>query len=100
MYGLSKSKIIIEIILRQIPQQIFLWVSLLTIGFIAEYALLKVLGVQTPTLGLLSESFLSSYRLQLSYFMSFYILVYWFLVMLILYFSQKVLYVAYKKFSP
>ncbi len=100
MYGLSKSKIIIEIILRQIPQQIFLWVSLLTIGFIAEYALLKALGVQTPTLGLFSESFLSSYRLQLSYFMSFYILVYWFLVMLILYFSQKVLYVAYKKFSP
>lgn len=100
MYGLSKPKIIFEIILRQIPQRFFLWVSLLTIWFIAEYALLKALGVQTPTLGLFSEGFLSSYRLPISYFMSFYILVYWFLVMLILFFSQKVLYVAYKKFSP
>lgn len=97
MYGLSRPKIIFEIILRQIPQKIFLWVSLLTIWFVAEYALLKALGVQTPTLGLFSESFLSSYRLQLSYFMSFYILVYWFLVMATLYFIQKVLYVAYKK---
>lgn len=99
MYGLSKSKIIFEIILRQIPQKFFLWVSLLTIWFVAEYALLKALGVQTPTLGLFSESFLSSYRLPISYFMSFYILVYWFLVMLVLFISQKVLYVAYKKFS-
>lgn len=99
MYGLSKPKIIFEVIFRQIPEKIFLWVSLLTIWFIAEYALLKALGIQTPTLGLLSESFLSSYRLPLSYFMSFYILGYWLFMMGIIFFSQKVLYVAYKKFS-
>lgn len=99
VFGLSKPTIIFDIIFRQIPKEIFLWISLLTIWFVAEYALLKALGVQTPTLGLFSEGFLSSYRLPLSYFMSFYILIYWSIFMVILYFSQKVLYVAYKKFS-
>ncbi len=98
MYGLSSSTIIIEIILKQISQKLFLWLSMLTIWFISEYALFKALGVQTQTLGLFSEGFLSSYRLPASYIMSFYILVYWVAVMLILYFSLKVVYVAYKKF--
>ena len=97
MYGLSKPTIIFEIIFRQIPQKFYLWASLLTIWFVAEYALLKALGVQTPTLGLYSEGFLSSYRLPLSYFMSFYILLYWLLVMGFLFIFQKVLDVAYQK---
>lgn len=98
MYGLSKLTIIIEIIARQLAPKLFLWLSFLTIWFISEFALLKVLGVQRQTLGLLSESFLSSYRLPLSYLMSLYILVYWVGTMLVIYFGLKVVYVTYKKF--
>ncbi len=97
IYGLSKPTIIFEIIFRQIPQKLYLWASMLILWFIADYALLKALGVQTPTLGLFSEKFLSSYRLALSYFMSFYILVYWLLAMVSLFIFQKVLYVTYQK---
>lgn len=97
VYGLSSPTIIVEIIFKQLAQKIFLWLSLLTIGFVSEYAVLKALGVQTQTLGLFSEGFLSSYRLPLSYLISLYILVYWFCVTVILYLSLKVVYVIYKK---
>jgi thiamine transport system permease protein len=97
--GLSKLQIIIEIIFRQISKQMYLWISFLVVWFISEYAVLKSLGVQTQTLGLLTEGFLSSYRLPLSYLMSFFILIYWAVALLFIYYSLKVAYVAYKKFT-
>ena len=98
MYGLDKLTIIIEVIFKQIYRQMYLWLSFLIIWFVSEYALLKALGVQTHTLGLFAEGFLSSYRLSLSYLMSFYILIYWLLVMVLFYLILKVVYVIYKKF--
>ncbi len=98
IYGLSKTTIIIEIIFKQLSRQMYLWLSFLIVWFVSEFAVLKSLGVQTQTLGLWTESFLSSYRLPLSYLMSFYILIYWFLAMLVVYLIIKVAHVSYKKF--
>lgn len=97
MYGLSKLTIIVDVIFRQISRQMYLWLSLLIVWFVSEYALLKALGVQTQTLGLFAEGFLSSYRLPLSYLMSFYILIYWFFSVVLVYLISKVAYVVYKK---
>lgn len=98
IYGLSKTTIIFEIIFKQISRQLWLWLSFLIIWFISEYAILRSLGVQTKTLGLLTESFLSSYRLPLSYLMSLYILIYWGVALAAVYLILKVVYVVYKKF--
>lgn len=98
IYGLPKSVVIIEIIFKQITRSLFLWLSFLIIWFISEYAILRALGVQTPTLGLLTQNFLSGYRLPMSYLISFYILVYWFLMTLVVYLISKVGYVIYKRF--
>lgn len=103
IYGLTKPVIIFEIILKQISYQLFLWFSFLVIWFVSEYALLRALGVQTPTLGLLTEGFLSSYRLPLSFLMSFYILIYWAVMMSLIYIilrlGSRVSYVVYKKLA-
>ena len=98
IYGLSKVTIIFEIIFKQISRQLWLWLSFMIVWFISEYAILRSLGVQTKTLGLLTESFLSSYRLPLSYLMSLYILVYWLVAVVMVYLILKVVYVVYKKF--
>lgn len=97
VYGLSWATIIVDVIFRQISRQLYLWLSILIIGFVSEYAVLKALGVQTQTLGLFTEGFLSGYRLSLSYLMSFYILIYWLFAMIMVYLILKVADVVYKK---
>ena len=98
IYGLSKTIIIVEIILKQISRSILLWLSFLTIWFISEYAILKSLGVQTQTLGLLAQNFMSGYLLPASYLLSFYMLIYWIVITMVIYFILKAGYVFYKKF--
>lgn len=99
VYGVSKPQIIIEIIFRQISKQMLLWISFLIVWFISEYAVLKSLGVQTQTLGLVTEGFLSSYRLPLAYLMSFFILIYWVGALAVVSLILRVSYVAYKKLT-
>jgi thiamine transport system permease protein len=97
IYGVPKHRIIFDIIVPQLKNRFLLWLSFLVVWFLSDYAIMKSLGVQTQTLGLMSEGFLSSYRLPLSYLMSFYILVLSSVVIFVLYSFMRVLHVAYKK---
>lgn len=98
VFGLSDIKIVFKVILMQMKRPLATWGAFLAIWFISEYALLKSLGMQNKTLGLLTEGFLSSYRLQAAYLLSLYILIYWILLLTIGYIFFKVTYVLYKKF--
>lgn len=97
--GLSKRVIITEVVFRQIRTRLLAWASFLVLWLSSDYAIVKSLGIQTQTLGMISAGFLSSYRLALSYLISFYILVFWVLVMILVYSAAKVIYVVYKKFA-
>ncbi len=99
IYGLSTGKIISLIVLRQIKRPLFLWLSFLVIWFLSDFAILKSLGIQRSTLGLMAESFLSSYRLELAYLLSFYILFLWFVTMAAIFLSSGVIDVINKKFK-
>lgn len=97
IYGLSKLTILYQIIFRQLSRQFGLWLSFVIIWFVSEFAILKSLGVQSQTLGLMSENFLSSYRLPMSYLMSVIILIYWLLAVFTIYLIYRVVCVIYKK---
>lgn len=98
VYGISSLVVIFQIVLRQIFQPFLIWLSFLTVWFLSDFAIQKSLGTQTSTVGLLSENFLTSYRLSQAYLMSFYILILWFVILSLLYFIFEVIHVAYKKF--
>ncbi len=99
IFGISNLQIVLHIIFRQIQRNLGVWFLFLSIWFICDFAVSRALGTQIATLGLLSQSFLSSYRISLSYLMSLYILVVWSLVLLTAYFLKGVASVAYQKFS-
>ena len=67
--------------------------------FATKEAVMKALGVQSQTLGLMSAGFLSSYRMPLSYLMSVNILLFWIVAMGVLLTATKVGYVFYKKLT-
>ena len=89
---------VVDVVLRQIKKPILLWMSFLVVWFLSDFAVQRALGNQSQTVGLLAEGFLSSYRLSLAYLISFYILVFWFVVVVVLYFILEVFHVIYKKF--
>lgn len=95
--GIPKSKIIYEIIFKQLKHQLFMAVSLLTIWSLSDFAILRSLGTQTQTLGLMTQSFLTSYRLEAAYLVSFYILMIWFILSTIAYFVIEGFHVDHKK---
>ena len=97
--GLSDGSILYNIILRQLKAPLRLWLSVLVFWFLSDYAILKALGVQKQTLGLLTESYLSSYRLPLSYLMSGYIILLSLVFISSLYFIIRLMNVVYKKFK-
>lgn len=99
IFNISTSKIVFTVVLRQIKKPIFLWLSFLTIWFLSDFAILKSLGVRTATVGLMAESFLSSYRLSLAYLLSFYILIVWVFTLLAIYLLKGVFGVINKKFA-
>ena len=98
VFGLSKMQMVVDVVLRQIKKPILLWMSFLIVWFLSDFAVQRALGNQSQTVGLLAEGFLSSYRLSLAYLISFYILVFWFVVVAVLYFILEVFHVIYKKF--
>lgn len=99
VHGLPARVILVEVILRQIRRPLLGWLAFLILWFAGDYAILKALGVQTQTLGLMSAGFLSSYRLPLSYLMSAIILLFWAVMTAAVWVCVKVGYVVYKKLA-
>lgn len=99
IYGLNPLTIIIEVVFRQLRVPLMTWASFLTLWFAGDFAVMKALGIQSQTLGLLSAGFLSSYRMPLSYLMSVNILLFWLGAMGLVYVGVRIGYVIYKKIS-
>ncbi len=99
VYGLSNFKIVVTVILPQLGAPIAIWFSFLAIWFLSDFATLKALGTQTQTLGLMAQTFLTSYRLSLAYFMSVYIILIWLIVLAVTFLVKGVLRVAHQKFK-
>ena len=99
VYGLSSTQIIIDIILRQIKTPFFLWIGVLSLWLTADYAVSRAVGLQSQTFGLISESFLSSYRMPAAYLMSLIIVLTILLCLPLISLMMKVSYVAYKKLT-
>ncbi|MFZ3231302.1 MAG: ABC transporter permease subunit [Pseudobdellovibrio sp.] len=97
IFGLSNSKIIFEVVFKQIRRPAFLAVSLLSIWTLSDFAILRSLGTQTQTLGLITQSFLSSYRLSAAYLVSFYVLIVWLVICSVAYFLIEGFHVDHKK---
>jgi thiamine transport system permease protein len=97
VYGLKTSSVIIEIIFQQIKPAVMLWFLVLSIWFASDYAVSKAIGLQTQTLGLMAQGFLSSYRMPVSFLMSLIIILTILLFLVILNLIMKAAYVCYKK---
>lgn len=96
VYGLNSYEILIKIIWPQIRGSLFLTLSLLFIWQFGDFAIMKVTGTQISTLGLMSESFISSYRLNVAYLLSFIILCSWLVFNFLLLILFKVLSIKFK----
>lgn len=97
--GISNLNILVHVILRQLQRPLFLWISVMVFWFMSDYAISRSVGLQQPTLGLMTESFLSSFRLQASYLFSGAIILLSLLFLGILYGLLRVLNVVYQKFA-
>lgn len=97
VFGISPNAILWHVVLRRLQTPLMLWFSFLVIWFLSDFAVLRSMGTQTETLGLMTQSFLSGYRLSLAYLMSVYILIVWVVVLVGVYLLKEVLLVAYKK---
>lgn len=99
VFGISTHQIVLQVLLRRIQRPILIWFSFLSIWFLSDFAVLRALGTQTETLGLMAQGFLSGYRLSFAYLLSIYILFVWIIVLALGYFFKEVLRVAHKKFE-
>jgi len=99
IFGLSTPVIVIEIILRQIVQPFSLWVAVFSLWLVSDFAISKAIGLQTQSLGLMSQSFLSSYRLPAAYLLSALILIFVILFVSVLKYLMELSYVCYKKLN-
>lgn len=97
VFGLSHRSIIFEVIFRQIKPNLNLWFFVSSIWFVSDYAISKATGVQTPTLGLITESFLTSYRLPVAFLLTFLIFIFVLGFVFIINQSLKAVYVISKK---
>lgn len=77
VFGLSRLTIINSIIFKQLKRPLYLAVSMITIWTLSDFAILRSLGTQVPSLGLMTQNFLLSYRLNVAYLISFIILIVW-----------------------
>jgi thiamine transport system permease protein len=77
IFGLSNETIIFKIIFPQIKKSLGLFLIVQTFWVLGDFSISRAVGLQTSTLGLITESFLSSYRLQAAYLTSFLILIIW-----------------------
>ena len=89
IHSISYPKIILEILFPQLRKPLAVGFSFLFICLISDFAISKSLGTQTLTLGLMAQSFLMSYRLELAFLLSFYMLFIWFAFSAAAYFFLK-----------
>ena len=89
IYSISHLKIFLNILFPQMRRPLAIGFSFLLISLISDFAISRSLGTQTLTLGLLAQSFLTSYRLELAYLLSFYILCVWFGLSTVAYFFLR-----------
>ena len=91
-------RIIFRIILPQCKNQLLQSSALLLIWTLGDFAIARALGTQSKTLGLLTETFLSSYRLESAYLISFYILVIWAILSGLIFLVTRGIYGTNKKY--
>jgi ABC-type Fe3+ transport system permease subunit len=99
VFGVKNSSVIIDVVLRQLKPAFALWFSVLSIWFASDYAISKAVGLQTQTLGLLAQGFLSSYRMPAAFLMSLIIILTILLFLFVLNLIMKAAYVGYKKLT-
>lgn len=100
VFGISNHQIVMQVLLRRIQKSIMIWFSFLSIWFLSDFAVLRALGTQTETLGLMTQGFLSGYRMSYAYLLSIYVLLVWMAVLALGYFFLKEVFrVAHKKFE-
>lgn len=97
IFGLKPMTIVIEIVIRQLRPQFLLWLFVISLWFLSDYAVSKAVGLQTVSLGTLSESFLTSYRMQFAFAMTFFIFILNSVFVGLVSLCFKGAYVAYKK---
>lgn len=100
IFGLKTTYILYDVIFLQLQQRaLWGWLSFSVMWFLSDYAVSRAIGLQTQSLGLLSESFLGSYRLSLGYLMSFYIFILSLFAVGVLYLMLRLGDVFYKKLT-
>ena len=98
VYGLSHNNIIFEIIFKQIKPNLNLYFFVSSLWFVSDYAISKATGVQTMTIGLMSESFLTSYRLPVAFLLTFLIFIFVLLFVFVTNQFLRAIYVVSKKY--
>lgn len=98
VFGLSATSIIFEIIFKQIKPNLNLWFFVSSIWFVSDYAISRATGVQTATLGLMTEGFLTSYRLPVAFLLTFLIFISVLLFVFVINQFLKAIYVVSKKY--
>jgi thiamine transport system permease protein len=97
--GLKTKSILYEVVFLQLRRRaLWGWLSFSVLWFLSDYAVSRAIGLQTRSLGLMSESFLGSYRLSLGYLLSFYIFILSLLAVGVIYLVLRLGDVVYKKF--
>ncbi len=96
VFSISPGVIVFQVILRQVLRPLFFAASFLMIWTLSDFAISRAVGTQSQTLGLISESFLTGYRLDAAFLISFYILILWLFLTAMLHFVFKGIYGAYK----
>ena len=89
IFGLTHDSIIFKIIYPQIKKSIGLFLSVQAFWILGDYSISRAIGLQTSTLGLVAESFLSGYRLQAAYLISALILIIWGCISAVIYYLVK-----------
>ena len=96
VFAVPISRIAFDVVLKQLLKPLFFAAILLMIWTLSDFAISRSVGTQSQTLGLISENFLTSYRLDAAFLISFYILLIWLLLTTALHFIFKGFYGANK----
>ena len=89
IFAVPARRIVFDIVLKQLLKPVFFSAILLMIWALSDFAISRSVGMQSQTLGLISESFLTSYRLDAAFLISFYILLIWLFLTTVLHFIFK-----------
>lgn len=97
VFGISRRNIVQNIVLSQFRNPLFYGWVVLSIWCLSDFAISRALGTQSKTLGLMAETFLTSYRLEDAYIMSAVIMSVWLISTFVLQIIFKGIYGNNKK---